>query len=1403
VNPAGSTSISVRVGTHASFFESLRRRLSSQDYPQLAALKARETSDPSIAMLDAWAAAGDVLTFYNERFINEGFLRTATERRSLAELSDLIGYRPGPGVASSVYLAFTLEKDPKQASEETLIPKGTAVKSVPSNGEMPQTFETKEDLIGRSEWNAIKPRLEVPLKVTPANLQQIDSLYLSGQQRKIQPLDQIFVFPRERQAPEELTITGVEIDSKADRTKLLLRESPLSRLAIFREVQQACRSFLGRISDPIPSSLQTLRDKINELFTGNNSGFEPLTITTALAATDTKVSVVVSQSLLLKSIETLAELKPITPSAPPSYLNLSESVRKIVETDAKTWISAFTLNFEELGRFQSIFDKLKTIVASITAFTQTQIDAAISECEKAGKVPDSNTFPKHQAILTTLFGEINTLTPVGAHATYNAALVEFNKWLQGTTASQVSALLSLSTAISKFSGFVDLSSKVGFPFQGLVSNAADCVNTIITAIATISPTTQVGIRLTEVRDVLDAVIDLPTHVASLETIRTTVTFPTGSVTLLVDDFVAMFKTEKAAWDSAATDLKKHEKAVNAAKTAAQLFEIFCTVAEGIRDNITDTASDSRSLYNAIQKRRNAFIAAFFKIANAYDDLKNNTAPNARAAAQRLQKLSESLTAAVDLKGSSDLLLIKLPLSQAGAIPDFEAIASPNQSEIEQRIAALAEQLRNSWQVIAEPGQSGLEDPTDGGFEIGGITQVKGSREATQSGTQFVRLAKEVLEIPAKAASDIIPQIIEAMRLRTGSDLLTAWKRVRVPSEKHRVSLVRGTNSLFGHNAPRPIFNKDLELITDPATIAKGEWPWVASKIDYEGRVNLAQEQTSLPPWGSFYLRYSDSTLRRFDYSEQKTISRSDYGLNSKVTVLTIANASNWLQNPSDTTIGQLRTTAAIIESDFFELAAIPINQPLGNVQKAKKVAVNGFEVEEANQIELDGLYLGLTNQQQLVIQGELDEAEGVIRSEIAEVLFVRHIMRDTPGDTVHTRLFLIRPLANAYKRETVTIYANVVSATHGETVNQVLGSGDASQAFQSMPLAKGPLTNLAAPSPSGIESTLLLRVNNLLWHERESLLDSGKSDRDFIVQADEAWRSSVQFGDGETGARLPTGRENVRAEYRIGLGAAGNVKAGSITQLAGNKPLGLKEVINPLPATGGADPENADQIRGNAPLAVMALDRLVSVRDFADFARNYSAIDKAVAKRFSVGGQPTVHVTIAGTGDIPIADDSDLSANLKQAFRKLGDPLQVVRIDPRELLLIFLSVRVHIAADYEWSSVESAVRVRLYETFSFARRELAQAVYLSEVHSAIQSVLGVAYVDVEVFASLEQKKFQDALSGTESLDSVFESLRTPDAIPDSHIFVKSSRLENGDIRPAQIAILSPDVPDSLFITEIK
>src|SRR6187200_713608 len=110
---AGLDAVAIRTGTYWSFRDSLQARLTSADYGALADLKSRDPAvDFSIALIDAWATTGDVLTFYNERLASETLLGTARELLSLHLLAELIGYRPSPGVSASAKLALTMSEAP-------------------------------------------------------------------------------------------------------------------------------------------------------------------------------------------------------------------------------------------------------------------------------------------------------------------------------------------------------------------------------------------------------------------------------------------------------------------------------------------------------------------------------------------------------------------------------------------------------------------------------------------------------------------------------------------------------------------------------------------------------------------------------------------------------------------------------------------------------------------------------------------------------------------------------------------------------------------------------------------------------------------------------------------------------------------------------------------------------------------------------------------------------------------------------------------------------------------------------------------------------------------------------------------------------------------------------------------
>ncbi|HEU4768767.1 MAG TPA: hypothetical protein VFS77_15395, partial [Pyrinomonadaceae bacterium] len=277
-NRPGLDAVAFRAGTHASFYETMQARLSSSEFPQLAALTTRETHDPSMALLDAWAMVGDVLTFYQERIANEGYLRTAIERRSVLELARLVGYRLKPGLSSSVYLAYTLE--PTQ--DTTLIDIGNKAQSLPGPNELPQIFETAEKLMARSSLNVMKPRLTQPqiydLEFAP--LSQL-TLIVKGTATGLSLNDALLVeitmlFPVQ---PEEVfyRVAAIKTEPTLDRTVLTLSlQGPLPDFPepLVFEVFNQARDFVTKYLDieafGLSATLKTVEktvDRLNELKT--------------------------------------------------------------------------------------------------------------------------------------------------------------------------------------------------------------------------------------------------------------------------------------------------------------------------------------------------------------------------------------------------------------------------------------------------------------------------------------------------------------------------------------------------------------------------------------------------------------------------------------------------------------------------------------------------------------------------------------------------------------------------------------------------------------------------------------------------------------------------------------------------------------------------------------------------------------------------------------------------------------------------------------------------------------------------------------------------------------------------------------------------------------------------------
>jgi hypothetical protein len=145
------------------------------------------------------------------------------------------------------------------------------------------------------------------------------------------------------------------------------------------------------------------------------------------------------------------------------------------------------------------------------------------------------------------------------------------------------------------------------------------------------------------------------------------------------------------------------------------------------------------------------------------------------------------------------------------------------------------------------------------------------------------------------------------------------------------------------------------------------------------------------------------------------------------------------------------------------------------------------------------------------------------------------------------------------------------------------------------------------------------------WHEVADFWASGPRDRHYTIDAE---TGEVTFGNGSAGLIPPIGVQNLRAaSYRAGGGAAGNVAAGTVTQLLTTVAL-VDGVTNAEPAVGGAPVEPEARLLARAARAVRHGGRAVTAQDFSDLALESSgAVARAVTltpsfSPISEGGGP-------------------------------------------------------------------------------------------------------------------------------------------------------------------------------------
>lgn len=450
-------------------------------------------------------------------------------------------------------------------------------------------------------------------------------------------------------------------------------------------------------------------------------------------------------------------------------------------------------------------------------------------------------------------------------------------------------------------------------------------------------------------------------------------------------------------------------------------------------------------------------------------------------------------------------------------------------------------------------------------------------------------------------------------------------------------------------------------------------------------------------------------------------SMTGFSITAKVTGISLDSMA-WqnIQTPNTT-----KGTLDLANFKFRNTSVFVISEKLQLSQVLPKTPVEGRSISTNRMVGW------LQEGRPVTISGELEGMPDVRSSEIA---FIESVMHDTvKGQTL---ISLTADLEHEYRVDNVELNANVAAATHGETKEESIGSGDPTRHFQKFPLKNNPLTHVTASTPTGTVDSLEVKIDGVEWQQADSFENAVGTDKVYLTRRSDDGTTNVIFGDGTTGRLPPSGVENIKAKYRTGLGTGGNVAEDKLSLLM-KRPLGIKSVTNPLMASGGTDPEDLKDARINAPRTVLTMDRIVSLHDYKHFAQGFAGIGKATSYVVRKGDADVMLVAVASSTGEEVTESDMVYTELVNAIGLYSDTSSRFIVRSFKKRLFKVKAKILVSADREFADVAKTVSDELEEAFSFANRNFGQAVAMSEVMSVIQRVEEVEAADIDLLYDSE------------------------------------------------------------------
>jgi len=293
-----------------------------------------------------------------------------------------------------------------------------------------------------------------------------------------------------------------------------------------------------------------------------------------------------------------------------------------------------------------------------------------------------------------------------------------------------------------------------------------------------------------------------------------------------------------------------------------------------------------------------------------------------------------------------------------------------------------------------------------------------------------------------------------------------------------------------------------------------------------------------------------------------------------------------------------------------------------------------------------------------------------------------------------------------------------------------------------------PASALSVRDPCSAVPAVALADGEGRWEARRDLLASGADDRHFVVEMDDEGFAHLRFGDGRDG-RSPEIGATPAATYRSGNGVGGNVGREAISRLvlrSGKIDGATISVRNPLPASGGADPEPVEEARLSAPGLIHARrERAIVAEDYAELAARDARLQGATARLRWTGSwhEAWVAIDAGGSSDPAPALIDGIAAGLHR-YRRIGHDLTVA---PARTVPLKLVLHVCVLPNFSCAHVKAALldilgaRPRAKGGLGFFHPDnmrFGQSVALSRIVAAAMAVEGIKTVHVVALHRLNE-----------------------------------------------------------------